>query len=116
MDKYVEKNNKEKLIKLIKENPNLPLVFFAYCDDFYPDYGGTVFNNFYPYIATIYIDDQGDNECFDDVDDVIELWKDRLCDEEIYKDLSDEEYDEAVERYVEENVTHYEAIVVSMRA
>lgn len=110
----MEKNNKEELIKLIQENPQLPLVFFAYCDDFCPDYGGTVFNTYYCYTATIYIDDS-DNTYYDNVDDVIELWRDRLCDEDNYKDLSDEEYDKAVEKYVEENVTHYEAIVVSMR-
>lgn len=111
----VEKNNKEELIKLIKENPNLPLVFFAYNDDFIPDYTGMVFEKYYCYTATIYIDEQDDNTYYDDVDDVIELYRDRLCDEENYKNLSDEEYDKAVEKYVEENVTHYEAIVISMR-
>lgn len=111
----VNKNDREELVKLIKENPNLPLVFFAYNDDFCPDYGGTVFENYYCYKATIYIDEQRDNEYYDDVDDVIELWKDRLCDEDEYKELSDEDFDKAVEEYIERNVKHYDAIVVSMR-
>lgn len=111
----VNKNDKEELLKLIKKNPNLPLVFFAHNDDFIPDYGGTVFENYYCYITIIYIDEQGENTYYDDIDDVLELWRDRLCDEDKYKNLSDEDYDKEIEKYVEENVTHYEAIVVSMR-
>lgn len=111
----INKNNKEELVKLIQENPNLPLVFFAYNDDFIPDYGGTVFEKYYCYIAEIYIDEQGDNTYYDDIDDVLELWRDRLCDEDEYKDLSDEEYNKEIEKYIEEHVVHYEAIVVSMR-
>ncbi|MFR3182465.1 MAG: hypothetical protein ACLTPN_02470 [Clostridia bacterium] len=109
------KNNKEELIKLIKENPDLPLVFFAYNGDFCPDYGGTVFNDFYTYIDTIYIDEQYDSIYYANVEDIIDIWRDRLCDKEEYKDLSDEEYDKTVEKYVEENVEHYDAIVVNMR-
>ena len=30
------------------------------------------------------------------------------------KDLSDDEYDKAVEKYVDENIEHYKAIVVSV--
>ena len=50
----------------------------------------------------------------DDVEDMIDDYSDRLADEEEYKDLSDDEYDKAVEKYVDENIEHYKAIVVSV--
>ena len=111
----VNKNDKEELLKLIKENPKLPIVFFAHNDDFILDYGETVFENYYCYIATIYIDEQEDDTYYVDIGDILKIWRDRLCDEDEYKDLSDEDYDKTIEKYVKENVIHYEAIVVSMR-
>ena len=39
---------------------------------------------------------------------------DYFCDEEEYKDLSDADYEEAIKKYIEENVRHYKAIVVSI--
>lgn len=114
---YAEKNSKEELIKLVQENPDLPVVFFAQNDEFCYDYGATVFKNFYCYTATIYVDYKYD-DCtyYDDVDDIIEEYRDRLCDDEEYKDLEDEEFEKAVAKYVDENIEHYEAIVIDMRA
>jgi len=113
----IKRNNKEELIKLIKENPELPLVFFAPNNEFCPDYGSTVFNDFYAYIAEIYIDeDNYDKTYYDDLDEVIEIYSDRLCDADGFKDLFNEDFEKAIKEYVETNVEHYKAIVVSMRA
>lgn len=48
------------------------------------------------------------------LEDMIDNYRDRLTDEEGYKDLSDDEYDKTVEKYVDENIEHYKAIVVSI--
>lgn len=108
------KNNKENLLKLIEENPNLPVIFFAANDDFCPDYGSTVFENFYCYKATIYIDDDEDRTYYDDYESIKEIYSDKLCDEEGFKDLFNEEYEKAIDEYISEHIEHYEAIVISM--
>lgn len=45
---------------------------------------------------------------------MLEYYGDYFADEEEYKDLSDEEYDKVIEDYVDNNVEHYKAIVVSV--
>lgn len=109
-----DKNNKEKLLKLIEENPNLPVVFFAANDDFCPDYGSTVFENFSCYKAIIWIDDDYDRTYYDDFEEIVEIYSDRLYDDDRFKNLFNEEYEKAIEEYVKETVEHYEAIIISM--
>ena len=110
-----EKNSKEELLRIIKENPNLPVVFFAQNDDFCPDYGSTVFERFYCNVSMIYIvEDCNGNTYYDDLDEVIEIISDNLCDDEQYEKLSDEDFEKAVKKYIEENIEHYKAIVISL--
>ena len=40
---------------------------------------------------------------------------DTLADEEKYADLSQEEYEEVIKNYVNQNIEHYEAIVLYVR-
>ena len=109
-----EKNNKEELIKLINENPDLPVVFFASNNEFCYEYGGTVFRDFYCYKATVYC--VAEEVYYEDEEEVIEIYANRLCDEVDYKDLYNEEFEKAIKDYVEQNVEHYDAIVVNMRS
>ena len=110
------KNNKEELIKLIQENPNLPLVFMVSNDEVAGDYGCTVMEEFGAYKSEVYKYERwGDLVFSDDVDEVIEYYCDTLADEEKYEELTLEEYEQEIKKYVEENIEHYEAIVLYVR-
>lgn len=106
----MSKDNEE-LRKLIKENPELPLVFYVSNDNLCYDYNTSVFEDCYCKVDEIYIDDE---RCYDDFDEIVDDYRDNLCDEEEYKDLPDDEFDKAVEKYVNENIRHYKAIIVSV--
>ena len=112
----INKNNKEKLIKLIQENPNLPLVFMMSNDEVAGDYGCTVMEDFRAYKSEIYKYERwGDLVFSDDKDEVIEYYCDTFADEEKYKELTQEEYEEEIKKYVEEKIEHYEAIVLYVK-
>lgn len=103
----------EELRKIIEENPGLPLVFEVYNDNVCFDYGCTVFEACRSRVGTVWFDEQhSDGRMYDDKDDVIDDFRYKYCDDEKYKDLSDEEFDKAMEELVEEEVRHYEAIIV----
>ena len=108
------KNNKEELIKLIQENPDLPIVFSINNEYIAYDYGSSVMYDFWCDVGEIW--DLGDEMVFDDKDYVLEYYQDMLYDDDKYKDLSDEEYEKAVAEYVENNVKHYTAIIISVSA
>lgn len=109
----MSKNNKEELIKLIKENPSLPLVFMMSNNDVASDYGSTVMENFTAYKSEVYkYQCWGDLVFSDDKEEVKEYYMNEYADNEEYQDLSEEEYEKAIERYVNDNIEHYEAIVI----
>lgn len=109
-------NNKEELIKLIQENPKLPLVFMMNNDEVAGDYGCTVMEDFRTYKSEIYKYERwGDLVFSDDRKEVEEYYMDTLADEEKYADLSQEEYEEVIKNYVNQNIEHYEAIVLYVR-
>lgn len=105
----MSKDNQE-LRKLIEENPELPLVFCVSNDNlYYDDYSMTVFEGCYCKVEEIYTDEE---RYYNDSDEILDDYKDKLCDNEEYKDLSDDEFEEAVEKYIDENIRHYKAIVI----
>ena len=117
MSKIIYKNDKEHLVKLIQENPDLPVVFLVRNDEIATDYGSTVMEDFYVDITEIYkYDYYGDIIWSDDRYDVKDHFRDVLADDERFVDLQDPQYDEAVEKYIEEEVEHYKAIVISVRS
>lgn len=87
------------LRKLIMENPDLPLLFFA-GEDAYSDEG-------YQY-SMAYASDASIQELtlygdvWMDKEDYAEKLSDDLCDEEEYKDMTDDEYDAMIDRKIEE--------------
>ena len=104
----------DKLINLIKENPDLPLVFYVYGSDLLYDFTSTVFEDCnFCRIWTVYFPDDMDR-AFDDIIDVTEAYKDIFCDDDKYKDMSNEEFDKAIQDYIEKNVRHYKAIIISV--
>ena len=105
------KNNKEELIKLIQENPKLPLVFMMSNDEVAGDYGYTVMEDFRAYKSKIYKYERwGDLVFSDDEDEVIEYYCDALADEEEYQELTQEEYEQEIKKYVEENIEHQKIV------
>lgn len=99
----------EELRKLIEENPGLPLVFEVYNDEICFDYGCTVFEACKSRIGTVWFTDE---RMYDDKSDVVEEYVGRYEDAEEWCDLSNEEFYKRLEDLVEEEVRHYEAIIV----
>ena len=103
----------KEFLKLIQENSDLPVVFmvdgsvvfdpYEYRYTFVESYGANV--------KTIWKYQDG---YYDHKVDVTEEVEEDLMNEEGYENLSDEEFDKAVEKYIEENVEHYKAIVISL--
>lgn len=107
------RNNRQELLKLMTENPELELIFFVDSDE-YCDYScWSVLQDFRAYKREVYVYERyGDLFYSDDFDEVLEYYMDYFCDEEEYKDLDDETYEERIKEYIEKNIEHKEYIVV----
>ena len=106
----------EELVKLIQENPKLPLVFMMSNDEVAGDYGYTVMEDFKAYKSEVYkYEKWGDLVFSDDKVEVVEYYFEELAEKQEYKDLVEEKYTEAIEEYVDKNIEHYEAIVVYVK-
>lgn len=101
----------EELRKLIEENPGLPLVFEVYNDEVCYDYSCIVFEGCRSRIGTVWFTDE---RMYDDKDDVVEEYAGMYEDADEWCDLSNEEFYKRLEDLVEEEVRHYEAIIVSV--
>jgi len=99
-------NEKEKLLKLIQDNSNLPIVFECSSDELCDDYCTTFFTNFSCKICDIY---ETEDYIYDDVIDVTEYYQNIYADE--YENLSNEEFDKKIKELVDET-PHYKAIRV----
>lgn len=105
------KNDKEKLIKLMQDNPDLPVVFMVSNEEMCYEYSYTVMQEFSPDITELYCYEGYDGTIFsDDVDEVKEHFYDELCECEECINMSDEEFEKYVEKYVEEKVEHKKVI------
>lgn len=111
----MSKDNEE-LRKIMEENPDLPLVFMVMNDELLDGNCSTVFEGCSCDVETVYFYEISSfgNNCTDDYREVYEYYEDKFCDNEEYKNLSDEEFEKAINKYIEENVRHYKAIVVSV--
>lgn len=109
----MENEETKELLKLIQENTELPLVFMVNNEliaDPY-EFKYTFVRCYSAEIETIWI---YENNYYMHIVDITEAVQDDFIDEGKYGDLSDEEFDELVEKYIEENVEHYKAIVISL--
>lgn len=108
------KNEKTKeLLRLIQENPELPLVFMVDSElsaDPY-EYRYTFVSHYEAEVETIWI---YEDTYYNHIVDITEAVEEDLMNEEGNENLSDEEFDELVEKYIEENVEHYKAIVITL--
>ena len=103
---------KNKLLELIKNNPDLPVIVCSYNNDANYDYDSTIYFDLSVYIEelTFY-----DDEVWLDYDDVEDRVRDSLAYEEEYFKLSDEEFDKAVEDYIKENYIFKKYICIYAR-
>ena len=101
----------EELRKLIEEHPDLPLVFEVYSDEVCYDYNTSIFEGCRSRIGTVWFTDE---RMYDDKSDVVEEYISMYEDAEGWCDLSNDEFYKKLEDLVEEEVRHYEAIIVSV--
>lgn len=103
----------EELLKLIQENPELPLVFMVnggeLADPY--DYCYTMIKDYSADVKTIWL---FQDRYYDHIIDITEAVQDYLCDEEEYENLSNEEFDKVVKKYIEENIESFEAIAICL--
>ena len=103
----------KELVKLIQENPELPLVFMVDGEEIVDpyEYGYTLIKKYRVSVQTIWI---YQDHYYNHIIDITEAVEEDLCDEEEYENLSNEEFNEVVEKYIEENVEHYKAIAITL--
>lgn len=107
----MENEQTKELLKLIQENPDLPVVFMVdgseIADEY--EYRYTFVENYGASVETIWV---YRNHYYGQKIDITEAVENDLFDQ--YEDLPDEEFDKVVEKYIEENVEHYKAIVITL--
>lgn len=104
-----EEQNKE-LLKLVEQNPTLPLVFFAASEDICDDYSYTFMKSRNVEKGTIYESDI--NDCiYTSKDEYVEELCDYFVDDVRYSNLTDAEYEKEMQKEADK-VPHYEAIIV----
>ena len=100
----------EELRNLISKHPDLPLVFEVFNDEICFDYGcTTIFEGCSSRVGTVWFTEE---RMYDDKADVVEEYIIMYEDAEGWCDLSNEEFYKRLEDLVEEEVRHYEAIIV----
>ena len=103
----------KKLLNLLKEHPNLPIMFFANTEDSrILDFQTTVYEDFHCDIEEVY--DCEENGYFTDIDEVIEEMLDIFCNDEKFENLSDDEFYKEMKKYINENIRHFKAIVIKI--
>lgn len=107
------KTDKKKLLEIIEENPDLPIVYIVSNDDLAYDYNSTVLFNSRFYISDVWLNNIT-NEYMDDYTSVLEWYMDYFADNDEYTKLNDDEYEKVIDTYIEENVDHFKAIIISV--
>lgn len=107
------KTDKKKLLEIIEENPDLPIVYIVSNDDLAYGYDSTILFNSRFYISDVWLNNITD-EYMDDYNSVLEWYMDYFADNDEYTKLNDDEYEKVIDNYIEENVDHFKAIVISV--
>lgn len=108
-----EEQNKE-LLKLVEENPTLPLVFFADSEDVCSDYIYTFMKSRRVEKGVIYESDINDI-IYTSKDDYVEELSDYYADDVRYSNLTDSQYEQEMQKLAD-RTAHYEAIIVHIGA
>lgn len=114
VNKLTNKEQNEELLKLVKENPDLPLVFFADSDDVCADYSYTFMKSRRVSKGVIYESDINDI-IYTDKDDYVEALCDNYEDDVRYSNLTDAQYEQEMQKEAD-RAPHYEAIIIYIGA
>lgn len=114
MNKLTNEEQNKELLKLIKENPSLPIVFFADSDDVCADYNYTFMKSRRVEKGIIYESDINDI-IYTDRDDYVEELCNYYADDVRYSNLTDVEYEKEMQKEAD-RVPHYEAIIIYIGA
>ncbi len=109
-EKLTNEEENRKLLKLVEENPTLPIVFFVSSEDVCEDYSYTFLKNSRVEKGIIYESEISDRICVSESDYYDELHE-YYSDSEDYADFRDENYDIEIQKLVD-RAPHYEAIIV----
>ena len=101
-------SSRDKLFRLMRENPKLPIVFYTDEDSACDDYTWTFRDKFRVNKEMVY--DLGE-KVENDEDSAREYLENYYSDWEEYSNMSDEEYNKVIDEKLKE-VKHYEAIVL----
>lgn len=104
-----EQKNKE-LLKLIEENPTLPLVFFVDSEDIYDDYSYNFMKSRVVEKGIIYESDIS-GHIYTCKDDYVEDLCDYFSDDIKYSNLTDVEFEKEMQKKADKS-PHYEAIII----
>ena len=98
------------LLDIIKDNQDLPVVFFVPQDDC--EYNWTLFEQGDIAVGDIIYSNTLETPVFDDKDDAIDFLSDYHADDDEAINMSDEEYNEYIEERFNEEFTSYKAIIM----
>ena len=113
-EKLTNEEINKKLIKLVEENPTLPIVFFVYNEDICFDYSSTFMKSISVEKGVIY-ESEVNEYIYTSEDDYYEELRDYYSDDTEFANLSDAEYKKEIQKRVDK-ATHYEAIIVYIRS
>lgn len=109
-DKLTNEEKNIELLKLVEQNPTLPLVFFAANEDICDEYSYTFMKSRSVAKGTIYESDI--NDCiYTSKDEYVEELCDYFADDVRYSNLTYEGYEKEMQKEADK-VPHYEAIIV----
>ena len=114
MNKLTNEEQNKELLKLVEENPTLPLVFFSFCEDVCSDYSYTFMKSRRIAKGVIYESDINDI-IYTSKDDYVEELCDYFADDVRYSNLTDAEYEKEMQKEADK-VPHYEAIIIYIGA
>lgn len=110
MNKLTNEEQNNELLKLVAENPTLPLVFFADSEDVCDDYSYTFMKSRKVEKGIIYESTINDI-VYTSKDDYEEALCDYYSDDVRYSNLTDVEYEREMQKEAD-RCPHYEAIIV----
>lgn len=110
MNKLTNEEQNKELLKLVKEYPTLPVVFFCSSEDVCDDYGYTFMKFRRVEKGVIYESDINDT-IYASEDDCVEDLCDYFADDVRYSNMTDAEYEKEMQKEAEK-VPHYEAIII----
>nr|DAK84707.1 MAG TPA: hypothetical protein [Caudoviricetes sp.] len=110
MNKLTNEEQNKELLRLVKEYPTLPVVFFCDSDDLCDGYNYT-FMKFRRVEKGIIYESDINDVIYIDEDDYVEELCDYFADDVRYSNMTDAEYEKEMQKEANK-APHYEAIII----